>query len=543
MLSRRHISRILFGGVVSVAIGIASFGFLTFKNSLDAMQQASQENIAWSANQLERELTRFQDSLGTTRAGSSNAAAFINQRFDVLWSRVAVFQRGKVGERLRFYDTDNVINRLFEEMKRQEVAVVSISSFDFTSLAAISGAFQPYSDELHELSRRLVVGEEKNAAAIRAQMRKGANFALFASIGAVLTVMGALVYFVYEGRRFRNLAYQNKLLADKFKQASEVKSRFLTMMSHELRTPMNGVLGLLALARATESDPEQKERLDQADRSANRMLNMLTDIMDFAALENAHLKLVEKPFFTNELLLALPELLDPVATQADARLKVAAVGELPVMLCGDVLRLRRSYALLVTYFLETAGARDIKLDLCYENGLLDARICVNYVGGGWTPDLIFGERSESTESFAAEALGPSVARILVEKMGGEISVATTEDGKILLRVVVPVSALEVRKLKVLLQTQSAPMEMVCKSSLAELQIDYLDGQSSASADIIMVETGNLGEAEKLKAVRGRAPNALVFGIGRTQNPELFDFVAEMPLEAERLKNRVSEVLG
>jgi len=126
---------------------------------------------------------------------------------------------------------------------------------------------------------------------------------------------------------------------------------------------MNGVLGLLALARASEADPEQKERLDQADRSANRMLGMLTDILDFAALENAQFALTNKPFFSNELLLALPELLGPVAAQAEARLHVKAEGELPVMLCGDATRLRRSYALMVTYFLETAGARDIGLTL------------------------------------------------------------------------------------------------------------------------------------------------------------------------------------
>ena len=542
MQSKRLFSKIMFGGVVLVAIGIATFGFLTFKDNLEAMKRASQENISWSASQLERELTRFLDSLGTSRAGTASSTVDINQRFDVLWSRVAVFQRGKVGARLRAYDTENVVSELFEEMKRQDVAVVSIKSFDFTTMANISSALFPFGDELHELSREIALGEESKAAEIRAQMRDSADFALYASILTIIMVTGALVYFVYEGQQFRKLADENKALAEKFKTASEVKSRFLTMMSHELRTPMNGVLGLLALARANEPDPEQKERLDQVDRSANRMLGMLTDILDFAALENAQFALTNKPFFSNELLLALPELLGPVATQAEARLHVKAEGELPVLLCGDATRLRRSYALMVTYFLETAGARDIGLKLAYKDGILRACIVVDYVGGGWSPDLIFGQRGSNADSFAAEALGPSVARVLVEKMDGKIALGSTDDGKILLSIDVPVDALSPRQLKVQLSMQSTPMEMVCKSSVAGLPVEFIETDNTEQAEIILLETGFKDEAVRVANIRAQSPQALVFAIGRPQKPQIFDFVAEMPLEAVKLRNRFAEAL-
>ena len=542
MARKRLFSKVLFGGVVLVAIGIATFGFLTFKDNLDAMRRASQENISWSANQLERELTRFLDSLGASRAGTASSTVEINQRFDVLWSRVAVFQRGKVGRRLRAYDDENVIGRLFDELKRQELAVVSIKSFDFTTMANVSAAFFPFGAGLHELSRKITLGEEKKAAAIRAQMRDSADYALYASILTVVLITGALVYFVYEGQQYRKLADENEALAQRFKTASEVKSRFLTMMSHELRTPMNGVLGLLALAQNSESDPEQKARLAQAERSASRMLDMLTDILDFAALDNAQYHIDDKPFFSNELLLALPELLGPVASQAKARLNVEGTGRLPLMLRGDATRLRRAYALMVTYFLETAGAREIGLTLAYENGVLQARIEVDYIGKGWSPDLIFGERKNNADSFAAEALGPSVARALVKKMKGKISVGTSESGKILLCIDVPVAALEPRRLNMFVSVQSAPMEMLCKSSVAGLPVDFVCPETATQADIILMEAGSCDDADKVGALRTRFPDALVFGIGRPQKNGVFDFVADMPLEAARLKNRVSEAL-
>jgi len=542
--SKKLFSKLLFGGVVLVAIGIATFGFLTFKDSLEAMRRASQENISWSATQLERELTRFLDSLGSARAGTTSSTVDINQRFDVLWSRVAVFQRGAVGKRLRAYDTENAVGQLYDELKRQEVAVVSISSFDFSVMANISAAFFPYADALHELSRKITVGEEEKAAEIRAQMRSSADFAFYASILTVIMVTGALIYFVYEGQQYRKLAYENKALAEKFKAASEVKSRFLTMMSHELRTPMNGVLGLLALARAVETDPEQTERLAQADRSANRMLGMLTDILDFAALENAELVLAHKPFFSNELLLALPELLGPVALQAEARLQVKAAEDMPLMLQGDPSRLRRCYALMVTYFLETAGARDIGLVLSYKSGVLLAEIEVDYAGGGWSPDLIFGTRGEHKDSFAAAALGPSVARALVKEMGGEINLGTTENGKILLSIAVPVVAVTPpRRLKVLLSLQSAPMEMVCRSAIAELPVEFISAEAVGEAQVVLLEAGEGGVADKVAALRAQSPSVRVVGIGRTENTAIFDVVADMPLEATQLKNWVQEALG
>ena len=544
MLWKRRLSKIVFGGVIVFAIGIATTGFVIFDRSLNAMQQASQENIAWSASQLERELTRFRDALGASEAGHSSSSADINQRFDVLWSRVAIFQRGEVGKRLQQYDREtNVVGRLFEELQRQEVDVVNISSFDFTTLARIYSAFYPYTKELSDLSRHIFVGEEEKAAIVRAQMRQGANFALYASIATVILVIGGMIYFVLEGKVFRKLADENMALAERFKQASLVKSRFLTMMSHELRTPMNGVLGMLAVARNSETDPSQKSLLDQVDRSANRMLVMLTDILDFTNLENGDRALHNKPFFTDELLLALPELLAPVAHHTEARLNVAPVGELPLMLKGDVTSLRRAYALLITYFLETAGARGIDFNLSYADGQLNAKILVEYLDGGWSPDLIFGDRGESETCFASEVLGPSVARAIIDTMGGKLRLGTHVDHRIELEIDVPVSAMEARRLTVLLDLQSAPMEMICTSSLTPLPIDFIDDESPIAVDVVLMETGSIDEQEKVNTAREKYPCALIFGIGKPVVRDHFDFVAEMPLEAAVLKSRLADLLG
>ena len=542
MSGNRLISKLLFGGVVLIAIGISIFGYLTFEESIDAMRRASQENISWSATQLERELTRFRDSLDSTTTGTSSTAVDINERFDVLWSRVAVFQRGEVGQRLRVYDTENVVGRLFETLQQQEIAVVRIKNYDFDTMANISRAFFPFGNELHTLSRRITLGEEEKRAEIRAQMRDSSDYTFYASILTVIMVTAALMYFAYESQQFKKLANENKLLADKFKLASEAKSRFLTMMSHELRTPMNGVLGLLAVARETETNPTKKELLDQADRSANRMLGMLTDILDFAALEEATLRVENKPFFSHELLLALPEHLEPVAMQTSARLRVRPTGHLPMMLCGDAPRLRRSYALIVTYFLETAGAQDIEVKLSYEAGELRAGILVDYIGEGWSPTLVFGDRAENTNQFGAGALGPSVARAMVAKMNGKIEIVTHEGKAIELCICVPVKALAPTPLNILLDLHSASMQIICKSAVAGLPVAFHTAAQDIEIGAIWLEAGRETEAAQVEQLGRKHPNAKLFAIGRPLNPKAFDFVIDMPLESETLKNHICDLL-
>ena len=542
------LSKLLFGGVIIVAIGIAGAGFVTFQRNLEAMNQASQESISWSTAQLEKELMRFRDSLRDSVLATNSTEIVsnveINRRFDILWSRVAVFQRGAVGERLREYDKEtNVVGRLFEEMKRQEAQIVSISSDDFGETVNLHRVFLPYSEELSVLSREVEFGEQKKAELVRKQIKFGANFALYSGISSVLLVVLAMTYFVWEGRRFRVLAKRNKVLADKFERASLSKSRFLTMMSHELRTPMNGVLGLIAVARQNEMEKPLQNLLHQANRSAVRMLDMLTDILDFAALENADTDFTEKPFFTEELVLALPDLLGPVAEQAKVKLSVTRDENLPIMLSGDNTRLRRSYTLMATYFLETAGAKSIAFHLSYANGKLLAKFKIDYLGGDWTPDLIFGERAESDDSFASEVLGPAVARVLVTKMGGEIRHECSEDGQIVLAIEVPVEALAKRSLRVRLCLQSTPMEMICKSTIASLPIEYLCSETEGNAEVILMEAGGTKEKAQLAKMRANSAGVQIIGIGKPADPALYDFVAEMPLEALQLKKRIAEAMG
>ncbi len=78
--------------------------------------------------------------------------------------------------------------------------------------------------------------------------------------------------------------------------ASDAKSEFLARMSHEIRTPLNGVLGMAELAFATDITPDQRRYLGVMQSSANSLLAVIDDILDFSRIGAGRLQLASAPF-------------------------------------------------------------------------------------------------------------------------------------------------------------------------------------------------------------------------------------------------------
>jgi signal transduction histidine kinase/DNA-binding response OmpR family regulator len=144
-----------------------------------------------------------------------------------------------------------------------------------------------------------------------------------------------------------SLAMQHIEARTDAEHAAQAKGRFLANMSHELRTPMNAILGMTDLALAEDLSPSVRDCLQTAKESAELLLEMLGEILDFSRIEAEKLQLESTPFRLRQV---LDQTLRPLALRAREKgieLACDVPAAVPDRLVGDTLRLRQILVNLV----------------------------------------------------------------------------------------------------------------------------------------------------------------------------------------------------
>jgi two-component system, sensor histidine kinase len=93
-----------------------------------------------------------------------------------------------------------------------------------------------------------------------------------------------------------------ELAIDKAEKSSHIKSEFLATMSHEIRTPLNAIIGMSNLMIMANPRPDQRENLDVLKFSANNLLAIVNDVLDFNKIESGKLVFENTKFDVIELM-------------------------------------------------------------------------------------------------------------------------------------------------------------------------------------------------------------------------------------------------
>ena len=536
--------RLVVLAVFLAASGLAIVGYNAFRKDVAAMQAASLEDITWASYQLEQELGRFREALIQFQIeGSDVDAAVVNNRFDILWSRIAIFNQGGIGERLSGYDRETqIISRLFSDMKTVDRRIVNLDEGNKTEAAELLQIFRTYADELRIFSRKVTLGEEVRGREIREQLQSGVNRTLLLSGLAIVIAFASLAYINRESMRFKRLADTNLKLADAADKASRAKSKFLTMMSHELRTPMNGVLGLLALSKQSAVKQSQIRLIEHAEQSGQQMVDLLADILDFSALHSDEIKLEVKPFEVVHLAVAVREQFALIAKREGVSFSVSVPQDCPRHLQGDFRRLRQTFVHLARYVVETAGVRDAEMKLSCQDNALSMQLSFAYSsdGGEWTPDLILGNEERGADSFTTDALGPAIARGLIEVMNGSLRVDSPVGERITVTASIPVEKYVTTALNIVVLSSTDAMGAICRAALADIDVNFLQEDDNDPVHIALIEAGSATEKEFLAQAQQNYPMASLIALGAPIDAKAFDFTVNLPLNFHEIRDVVGQ---
>lgn len=245
-------------------------------------------------------------------------------------------------------------------------------------------------------------------------------------------MIGLIALPLYASKLIRNLSEAKKAA----EQASEAKSQFLAAVSHEFRTPLHGIIGMTDMLRRTSLDDEQKDMATTVRNSANALLSLINEVLDFSRIEAGQMPSAANDFDLHDV---LGQVRATVAVQAQAkglRFALHVSAQTPQRLRGDARHLADILTNLAGNAVKFTETGSVAIAVAVQGDAsqdghpgIRLRFEVIDTGIGIVEDAqarIFEHFSQADDTiinrFGGTGLGLAIVKRLVEMHGGVIGV-------------------------------------------------------------------------------------------------------------------------
>lgn len=293
----------------------------------------------------------------------------------------------------------------------------------------------------------------------------------------------------------------DRIMAEKaIREVGLKKDEFIANMSHELRTPMNAVIGLAHLLKRMDLPEKAKKFVDTLQISADNLLDLINDLLDFAKIESDSIEIEHVEFNLTEQVEKAISVINVKAHEKSLTLYVNYAPSLNHYYMGDPLRIHQILMNLLSNAVKFTDKGSIEIDIMGMPGsapdMVDVSIKVSDTGTGIPHDkleTIFDKFTQAdssiTRRYGGSGLGLAITKALAQKMNGTIQVESEVGVGSTFTVTIPLKATKrqspvesftanaapdapVAKKNVLLVEDYEPNVMVACAMLEHLGYDY-----------------------------------------------------------------------
>ena len=426
-----------------LALTLTPLGWIQWQQLklLDDLSAKQVDSIMWQAYQLERELSRLDQTI--TQAQRDPAAADpyeLEARYEVFLSRTGPLTGGVHRELLA--SSDNYATSIAEIQRFSAMADPLFAEPESLlaspeRLAALDERIRAMLPGLAELTRDANRAGAKFLDERNAQLQKQGTLLISMVVALVVTMLlfvGLLVLHIRpQARRYLKLKTLSKALTlarDQAEAANHGKTIFLANMSHEIRTPFQGLLGMLTLLDEPNLSGRQRDYLQTARDSAMHLLGVLNDILDVSTMESGTLKLSVTPVPLHNVVQEVQDLMQVAASDKNLELRVEADSDLPEWVLADATRVRQILYNLINNAIKFTPEGSVTARVARgAPGQPSVVMTVRDTGVGMDAETV---RNLFTRFYQADnslrrriggaGLGLEISRNLARMMGGDIQV-------------------------------------------------------------------------------------------------------------------------